>query len=115
MSPSSVRDLLEAVQASHSIVHAVDGGTLRSRNANRPPDLGRQSDVLEALVHRTHGAYERGVDSPVYSSGLESVRRQLDGEVIVEYAVPPSAPRDLRLGLRLPGTLARAIALDHVP
>ena len=55
----------------------------------------------------------RGVDAAVYAFGLDAVRRQLDAEVIVEDAVPPHAPYELRLGIKGGGTLGRAIGLER--
>jgi hypothetical protein len=119
----AVREVLQAVLASHAIIYGIDRRTLqldapaplidRPRSRSASPDSSRRGDVLEALARRTHGEYVRGVDATVYAFGLEAVRRQLDSEVIVEYTVPPNAPRDLRLGIGVPGTLGRAIGLDR--
>lgn len=124
MNPPAVREVLRAVLASHAILHVIDRRALqldrsaslldRPRSRTVPPDSSRRGDVLEALARRTHGEYIRGLDATAYAFGLEAVRRQLDAEVIVEYAVPPMAPHELRLGIRLPGTLGRAIGLERV-
>jgi hypothetical protein len=119
------REVVQAVLASHAILHVIDRRTIqideparasydRTHGTRILPDSSRRGDVLEALARRTSGEYVPGVDATAYAFGLEAVRRQLDAEVIVEYAVPPNAPRDLRLGIRVPGsTLGRAIGLER--
>jgi len=115
--PPPVADLLPVVLASHAIVHVADRRPLRlnqgvdHREQLRVPQSGG-GDVLEALARRTHGGYVRGVDAAVYATGLDAIGRQLDAEVIMEYAVAPDAPRGLHVGLIAAGTLSRAIGLD---
>ena len=115
--PPPVADLLPAVLGSHAIVHVADRRPLRlnqgvdHRNQLRAPQSGG-GDVLEALARRTHGGYVRSVDAAVYGTGLDAIGRHFDAEVIMEYAVPPDAPRDLHVGLIAAGTLSRAIGLD---
>jgi hypothetical protein len=123
MNAPAAREVLQAVLGSDAIIYGIDRRTLRldapaplvngPRSRSAQPDSSRRGDVLEALARRTHGEYVRGVDASVYAFGLEAVRRQLDSEVIVEYAVPPNAPRDLRLGIGFAGTLGRAIGLER--
>jgi hypothetical protein len=115
--PPRVADLLPVILASHTIVHVADRRPLRLNQGvdhqghSRAPQSGG-GDVLESLARRTHGGYVRGVDATVYATGLDAIGRQLDAEVIMEYAVAADAPRDLRVGLIAAGTLSLAIGLD---
>jgi hypothetical protein len=119
MNPPGVPEVLSAVQAAHVILHIVDRRSLpgiqppahQSLSGRIPPDSSRRGAVMAALAGRTHGDYVRGVDATIYGLGLDAVRRQLDAEVIVEYAVPQDAPRDLRLAIQA-GILTRAIGLE---
>jgi hypothetical protein len=122
MNPPGVAEVLSAVQRTHAILHIVDRRPLqvvqpslsadKSISGRIPPDTRRHGAVLESLAGRTHGEYIPGVDATVYAFGLDAIRRQLDAEVIVEYAVPAGAPRALRLGIKA-GMLGRAIGLER--
>jgi hypothetical protein len=111
-------DVLPVVLASHAIVHIVDRRSLRLNQGTnhqsqlRSPQSGG-GDVLESLALRTSGKYIRGAAGAVYSSGLDTVGRELDSEVIMEYAVAKSARYDLHVGLIVVGSLGRAIGLDN--
>jgi hypothetical protein len=119
-----IQDVLRAMLASHTILHVIDRRpaplvhstplTERLRGSSVPPDSSRRGRVLEALAGRTHGEYISGLDATVYAIGLDAIRRQLEAEVIVEYAAAADAPRELRLGIKA-GRLGRAIGLDRAP
>ena len=120
------REVLDAVVASRSIVDVVDLQETHTR-ANRdderssktviPSQLRSDNDaaLLRALSQSTLGIYERIVTPSGYAVSLQKVRGQILSEVVVEYAVAPELPRNLRVGVRLPGAVVRGIALERSP
>jgi hypothetical protein len=108
MSPPTVGRAREALKASRSILYVVERQPLRlDRGIPQPGD-----GVFEALTQATHGQFIHGVSEAVYSGGLTAVRRELDGESILEYATTAASSHQLKLSLRRPGDVTYAIEID---
>ena len=122
------REVFEPVLASRSIVHVVEMrsigasgrlGNVRGRRnftSDRAAEaaLGLQ-ELLQDLVSRTRGDYDRVFAGSGYYASLDRLQRRLGAEVIVEYASAGGAPSDLRIGTRVVGGAVRAIGLDRAP
>ncbi len=122
------REVFEPVLASRSIVHVVEMrsigasgrlGNLRGRRnftSDRAAEaaLGLQ-ELLQDLVARTRGDYDRVFAGSGYYASLDRLQRRLGAELIVEYASAGGAPSDLRIGTRVVGGAVRAIGLDRAP
>jgi len=123
------REVFEPVLASRSIVHVVEARTIgasgrlgnvrgrRNFTSDRAAEaaLGLQ-ELLQGLVDRTRGDYDRIFASSGYFASLERLQRRLAAEVVVEYASSgenSSAP--LQIGTRVPGGAVRAVGLDRAP
>ena len=125
----SPREVFEPVLASRSIVHIVEMRTigasgrlgnvrgLRNFTSDRAAEasLGLQ-ELLQAIVDRTHGDYDRVFSGSGYYASLERLQRRLAAEIVVEYA-PAGGESDalLRVGTRVPGGVVRAIGLGVAP
>jgi len=109
-SPPAGSQVWAALQASRTILTIVENRSLHSDDG-RPPQLS-DGDVLEALSVRTHGKYVRGTSAGVYTSGLDSVRQEMEAQVLVEYTVPSGAPHALNLRAKAPALIVMAIELQ---
>lgn len=122
------REVFEPVLASRSIVHVVErrsigasgrlGNVRGQRNftSDRSAEaaLGLQ-EVLQALVTRTRGDYDRVFAGSGFVSSLERLQQRLTSEVVVEYASTGAPAADLRIGTRVVGGVVRGIGLDRTP
>ena len=109
MSPPAVGQVREALTVSRTILHVVERQPLRLDRG--VPQSG--DGAFEALSQATHGQFIYGVSDAVYSSGLAAVRRQLDGELILEYAATSASSHALKFALRRPGQVAFAIEVER--
>ncbi len=123
------REVFEPVLASRSIVHIVETRTIgasgrlgnvrggRKFTSDRAAEaaLGLQ-ELLQAIVDRTHGDYDRVFSASGYHASLERLQRRLAAEVVVEY-VPAGgdSTAPLRVGTRVTGGVVRAIGLGSAP
>jgi hypothetical protein len=122
------REVFEPVLASRSIVHVVEMrsigasgrlGNVRGRRnftTDRAAEaaLGLQ-ELLQGLVTRTRGDYDRIFAASGYSASLDRLRQRLTAEVVLEYTSPGGPPADLQIGTRLVGAVVRGIGLDRAP
>ena len=123
------REVFEPVLASRSIVHVVEIRAIRAsgrlgnvrgrRNftSDRAAEaaLGLQ-ELLQGLVDRTRGDYDRIFAASGYFASLERLQRRLAAEVVVEYeSSGENSQAPLQIGTRLPGGAVRAIGLDRAP
>ena len=122
------REVFEPVLASRSIVHVVEMrsigasgrlGNVRGRRnftSDRAAEaaLGLQ-ELLQDLVARTRGDYDRVFAGSGYSASLDRLYQRLNAEVVVEYTSAGGPPSDLRIGTRLAGGAVRGIGLDRAP
>ena len=122
------REVFEPVLASRSIVHVVEMrsinasgrlGNVRGRRnftSDRAAEaaLGLQ-EVLQGLVTRTRGDYDRVFAASGFAASLERLQQRLSSEVVVEYASTGGAPTELRIGTRVVGGVVRGIGLDRAP
>jgi hypothetical protein len=122
------REVFEPVLASRSIVHVVEARTIgasgrlgnvrgrRNFTSDRAAEaaLGLQ-ELLQGLVDRTRGDYDRIFAASGYFASLERLQRRLAAEVVVEYASGENSTAGLRIGTRVPGGTVRAIGLDRAP
>jgi hypothetical protein len=115
--------------ASRSILHVVEARTIsasgrlgnvrgrRNFTSDRAAEaaLGLQ-ELLQGLVDRTRGDYDRIFAASGYFASLERLQRRLAAEVVVEYASSgENSKAPLRIGTRVPGGAVRAIGLDRPP
>ncbi len=122
------REVFEPVLASRSIVHVVEMrsigasgrlGNVRGRRnftSDRAAEaaLGLQ-ELLQDLVGRTRGDYDRVFSGNGYAASLDRLRQRLSAEVVVEYASDGGPPATLRIGTRAVGGVVKAIGLDRAP
>lgn len=121
-------EVFAQVMASRSVVHIVEMRTIgasgrlgnvrgrRNFTSDRAAEaaMGLQ-ELLQAIVDRTHGDYDRVFSSSGYYASLDRLQRRLAAEVVVEYASSAGDPKALRIGTRVPGGAVRAIGLDRAP
>jgi VWA domain-containing protein len=123
------REVFEPVMASRSILHVVEARTIgasgrlgnvrgrRNFTSDRAAEaaLGLQ-ELLQGLVDRTRGDYDRIFAASGYFASLERLQRRLAAEVVVEYASSSeNSKAPLQIGTRVPGGAVRAIGLDRPP
>lgn len=123
------REVFEPVLAGRSIVHVVEMRTIgasgrlgnvrgrRNFTSDRAAEaaLGLQ-ELLQAIVDRTRGDYDRVFSASGYHASLERLQRRLAAEVVVEYAPSGGDSKALlRVGTRVPGGGVRAIGLGVEP
>jgi hypothetical protein len=122
------REVFDAVMPSRSVVHVVEMrsigasgrlGNVRGRRnftTDRAAEaaLGLQ-ELLQGLVDRTRGDYDRVFAATGYGLSLERLQRRLGAEVVVEYASSGAPPSDLRLGSRIAGATVKGLGLDRAP
>jgi VWFA-related protein len=118
----------DAVLSSRSVVHVID---MRSATvapqSNRPGTRAPAADssmvtfagdrLLRGLADRTLGHFEHIFSGSAFEGAVNAVRRQLEAEVVIEYAVPSGAPaaHGLEVGTHLPRTTVRGIGLGWAP
>lgn len=117
----------EAVVASRAVVNVIDMRMATiSAPANRPGGVAPAVDnsmvtfaaerLLRDLTERTLGHYERIFSASGFDEALNALRRQVEAEVVVEYAVPAgSTARSLEVGTTVPGAAVRGVGLDRMP
>jgi hypothetical protein len=123
------REVFEPVMASRSILHVVEARTIgasgrlgnvrgrRNFTSDRAAEaaLGLQ-ELLQGLVDRTRGDYDRIFAASGYFSSLDRLQRRLAGELVIEYAASGEESRaPLQIATRVPGGTVRAIGLDRAP
>jgi hypothetical protein len=123
------REVFEPVLASRSTLHVVEMRTIgasgrlgnvrgrRNLTSDRAAEaaLGLQ-ELLQGLVDRTRGDYDRIFAGSGYFASLERLQRRLAAEVIVEYASSGGdSTTPLRVGTRVLGGTVRAVGLDRAP
>ena len=122
------REVFEPVLASRSIVHVVEMrsigasgrlGNVRGRRnftSDRAAEaaLGLQ-ELLQNLVDRTRGDYDRVFAGSGYLASLDHLQRRLGAELILEYAASGGPPSELQIGTRIVGGAVRGIGLDRAP
>jgi VWFA-related protein len=122
------RTVYGAVLSSRAIVSAIE---MRLSNAAPPASRPGRNDpavdssmvtfagdrLLRGLADRTLGHYEHIFSGSGFAEAASGVRRQLESEVVIEYAIPAGAPaaHGLEIGTHLPGTTVRGIGLDWAP
>jgi hypothetical protein len=123
------REVFEPVLASHSIVHVAEMrsisasgrlGNVRGRRnftSDRAAEAGLGlQELLQAIIERTHGDYDRVFSPSGYFASLEALRRRLAAEVVLEYgSCDADGAAPLRVGTRLQGGAVRAIGLGSPP
>lgn len=122
------REVFEPVLASRSIVHVVEMRSIRAsgrlgnvrgrRNftSDRAAEaaLGLQ-EILQGLVDRTRGDYDRVFAASGYLSSLDRLQGRLAAELVLEYASAGGPPSELRIGTHVVGGAVRGIGLDRAP
>jgi hypothetical protein len=120
------REVFDQVLGSRSIVHVVEMrainasgrlGNVRGRRnftTDRAAEaaLARQ-ELLQGLVDRTHGAYDRVFSASGYHASLEGLQRRLDAELVIEYATQNAGA--LQIGSRVPNGTVRAVGIAGTP
>ena len=128
-SSRSPREVIEPVLASHSIVHVAEMRTIaasgrlgnvrgrRNFTSDRAAEAGLGlQELLQAIVERTRGDYDRVFSASGYYASLERLQRRLAAEVVLEYvSAGGDGTAPLRIGTRVPGGEVRAIGLDRAP
>lgn len=118
------REVFEPVLGSRSILHVVEMrsigasgrlGNVRGRRnftTDRAAEaaLGLQ-ELLQALVDRTRGDYDRVFAATGYDASLDRLQTRLGAEVILEYQSAGGPSSELRVGTRLAGATVRAVGL----
>jgi hypothetical protein len=116
------REVFDQVLGSRSIVHIVEMraigasgrlGNVRGRRSfttDRKAEaaLGLQ-ELLQGLVERTRGAYDRVFSASGYHASLEGLQRRLEAELVIEYASPDAGA--LQIGTRVPHGTVRAVGI----
>ncbi len=110
MNPPRVQQITAALSKRSTIVYIVEEEALRLDRGE--PQAGNR-DMFANISRRTSGQYIRGVGASVYRFGLDRIRRQLDAESVVSYAVRPGAFDAIRVRVRPPATTVRAIPMDR--
>jgi hypothetical protein len=117
----------QAVVGSRAVVNVIDMRMATiSAPANRPGSLAPAVDnsmvsfaaerLLRDLTERTLGRYDRIFSGSGFDEALNALRRQVEAEVVVEYAVPAgSVARSLEVGTKVPGATVRGVGLDRTP
>jgi hypothetical protein len=95
---------------SGTILNVIEERTL---HVDRGTPQQNQGDVLRVLTAQTRGQYLRGTNAAVYTSGLATVRRQLDAQSILEYVVASGAPHSLNLRVKPPAVVVMAVGLER--
>jgi hypothetical protein len=70
-------------------------------------------DVLRALAADTHGQFVTIYSQASYQAALDRLADRLSTEMLIQYIVPPGAPRsdDVKLGVRLPGARVNGLGV----
>ena len=116
------REVFDQVLGSRSIVHVVEMraigasgrlGNVRGRRnftTDRAAEaaLGLQ-ELLQGLVDRTRGAYDRVFSASGYHASLQGLQRRLEAELVIEYASPGAG--SLQIGTRVPHGVVRAVGI----
>jgi hypothetical protein len=118
------REVFDPVLASRSIVHVVEmrsipaSGRLDNVRGRRNFTTDRSAEaalglqeLLQALVTRTRGDYDRVFAGSGYDASLDHLRARLGAEMIVEYVSVGGPPSELRIGTRLAGATVKAVGL----
>ena len=116
------RQVFDQVLGSRSIVHVVEMRAIAASGRLNNPRLRRNftsdrateaglalQELLQGLVERTRGAYDRVFSPSGFHSSLEGLQRRLDAEVVIEYASPGAGP--LQIGTRVPNGSVRAVGI----
>jgi hypothetical protein len=75
-----------------------------ARGANDSPETAR-TDLLRVLAEQTHGQYTAIFSPASYAIALERLADRMAAELMIEYVAPAgSAPGEVKIGARLPGT-----------
>jgi len=120
------REVFDQVLGSRSIVHVVEMraigasgrlGNVRGRRnftTDRAAEaaLGLQ-ELLQALVDRTRGTYDRVFSASGYHASLEGLQRRFEGELVIEYATQDGGA--LQIGTKVPHGAVRAVGIVGKP
>jgi len=120
------RDVFDQVLGSRSIVHVVEMRAIAASGRLNNPRLRHNfttdrkaeaalalQELLQGLVERTRGAYDRVFSASGYHSSLEGLQRRLDAEVVIEYASQGAGA--LQIGTRVPNGAVRAVGIGGAP
>jgi hypothetical protein len=102
-------DRLTPIIDSGAAVHVIALRTAVSSTGDRnpPPDLLRQ------LAEQTRGQYVTIYTPTSFPIALDSLADRLATEVMIDYLVPPDTePRDVRIGIRIPGAKVRGLGVS---
>ena len=102
-------DRLTPILESGAAVHVIALRAASSSAADRiaTPDLLRQ------LADQTRGQYVTIYTSASLPIALDSLADRLATEIMIDYLVPAeSAPRDVRVGIRIPGARVRGLGVS---
>jgi hypothetical protein len=95
VAPAVVADILDS-GANIQVVIA--------RDANESPDTAR-TDLLRVLAAQTRGQYTPIFSPASYAIALDRIADRMAAELMIEFVAPAgSAPGDIKIGSRLPGT-----------
>jgi hypothetical protein len=102
-------DRLSPILDSGASVHVIALRTTTSSTTDpaAPPDLLRQ------LADQTLGQYVTIYTPASFPIALDSLADRLATEIMIDYLVPPdSMPRDVRIGIRIPGAKVRGLGVS---
>jgi hypothetical protein len=120
------REVFDQVLASRSIVHVVEmraigaSGRLSNVRGRRNFTTDRAAEaalalqeLLQALVERTRGDYDRIFSASGYHASLERLQGRLAAELVIEYASPNAGA--LQIGSKVPNGTVRAVGIAGTP
>jgi VWA domain-containing protein len=120
------REVFDQVLGSRSIVHVVETRAIAASGRLSNPRLRRNftsdraaeaalalQELLQGLVDRTRGAYDRVFSTSGYHASLERLQRRLDAELVIEYASQGGGA--LQIGTRVPNASVRAVGIAAAP
>jgi hypothetical protein len=99
---------LTPILDSGAAVHVI---ALRSNGAALDP--GQPPDLLRQVADQTRGQYVTIYTAASLTIALDSLADRLATEIMIDYLVPPdTAPRDARIGIRIPGARVRGLGVS---
>jgi hypothetical protein len=98
---------LTPILESGAAVHVIALRTAVNAGQPTPPDLLRQ------LADQSRGQYVTIYTPASLSIALDSLADRLATEIMIDYMVPPqTTPRDVRIGIRIPGARVRGLGVS---
>jgi hypothetical protein len=102
-------DRLAPILESGAAVHVI---ALRPATT-APTDLTPASDLLRQLADQTRGQYVTIYTPASFPIALDTLADRLAAEMMIDYMVPAdTAPRDVRIGIRVPGARVRGLGVS---